>query len=124
MKTCTTCKEQKPIEQFYRDKSKPGGRSCCCRTCRLVQWARTYAKNQHKIYGRVLAWRAKHPERRRAHKLVEKAIRLGEIIRQPCRVCSNPKTHAHHDDYSKPLDVVWLCSKHHIARHKELDATA
>lgn len=52
-----------------------------------------------------------------AHKLVAKAIREGKIIRQPCEVCDNPKTAAHHDDYSKPLEVRWLCYKHHTDWH-------
>jgi hypothetical protein len=38
----------------------------------------------------------------------------------PCVVCGNPKTDGHHEDYSKVLDVVWLCRKHHMERHDEL----
>lgn len=47
----------------------------------------------------------------------------GKIIRQPCEVCGSVKTDGHHEDYSKPLDVHWLCRKHHAARHCELKAT-
>jgi hypothetical protein len=32
-------------------------------------------------------------------------------------VCGNAATHAHHDDYSKPLEVRWLCRAHHSEHH-------
>ena len=38
---------------------------------------------------------------------------------EPCEVCGIPESHAHHDDYSRPLDVRWLCEKHHKQLHKE-----
>jgi hypothetical protein len=34
--------------------------------------------------------------------------------------CGEPKVHAHHEDYSRPLDVTWLCQKCHVQRHVEL----
>ena len=51
---------------------------------------------------------------------VKKALRDGTLTRQPCAVCGKEKTVAHHDDYGKPLEVIWLCGKHHRARHKEI----
>ena len=63
------------------------------------------------------AWIAKNPEKRRAHHDVRNAIRRGEIKRKPCH-CGAP-AHAHHEDYGSPLDVEWLCPKHHAERHKE-----
>lgn len=65
-------------------------------------------------------WRAKNPEKRRAHRRVEMAIKFGRMTRMPCGVCGNEKSHAHHDDYSKPLDVIWLCHSHHMAHHRIL----
>ena len=53
-----------------------------------------------------------------AHNAVRSAIKMGELKRQPCEVCGNEKSQAHHDDYSKPLDVRWLCQKHHYEHHK------
>jgi hypothetical protein len=35
-------------------------------------------------------------------------------------VCGSKKVHGHHEDYNKPLEVHWLCPKHHKARHKEM----
>lgn len=58
--------------------------------------------------------RAKNPEKYLAHTMVGNAIRDGRLIRQPCQVLGcDKKAEAHHDDYSKPLDVQWLCFRHH-----------
>lgn len=59
--------------------------------------------------------------KRQAHKIVGNALADGRLERQPCERCGAEKVHAHHDDYSKPLDVMWLCPKHHRERHRELD---
>jgi ribosomal protein S27AE len=56
--------------------------------------------------------------------IVVRAIRSGVLVRGPCSRCGAAKTHAHHEDYSKPLDVVWLCARCHIQRHKELKGFA
>jgi hypothetical protein len=50
---------------------------------------------------------------------VHYALRIGLLVRQPCEVCGATKhIHGHHDDYDKPLEVRWLCAKHHAAWHK------
>jgi len=69
------------------------------------------------------AWRHRNPEKSAAQTMVGNAIRDGKLERQPCERCGNPKADGHHDDYSKPLDVQWLCRKHHADRHKELRAS-
>lgn len=55
---------------------------------------------------------------RRAGHEVEWAIATGRLVRQPCEKCGATKVDAHHDDYSKPLDVRWLCRKHHLEHHR------
>jgi hypothetical protein len=49
---------------------------------------------------------------------VEAAILNGKLVRQPCEECYTPNAQAHHDDYTKPLSVRWLCSSHHQRFHK------
>lgn len=50
-----------------------------------------------------------------------KALKSGLLGRQPCVVCGSTKNiDGHHEDYSKPLEVTWLCRKHHKIRHAEL----
>ena len=53
-----------------------------------------------------------------AHHLVFKAIKAGKLRQQPCEVCSAKTAYAHHNDYSKPLEVRWLCPLHHIQWHR------
>lgn len=69
--------------------------------------------------GRTAAYRQNHPDRKAAHQAVQTAIRNGTMVRQPC-ACGAGRAHAHHDDYSRPLDVVWLCHRHHMERHAML----
>lgn len=55
-----------------------------------------------------------------AHLMVKLALRHGDLIQSDhCQKCG--KTHvdldAHHMDYSRPLDVVWLCRSCHLYEH-------
>ncbi len=49
-------------------------------------------------------------------------IRDGLIKKEPCKLCGDIKSEAHHNDYTKPLKVIWFCRIHHMAFHKELKA--
>lgn len=66
----------------------------------------------------------RYPERARARDLVQRALRAGKIKRLPCKVCgvrhgqrlpdgSTAKVEAHHEDYSRPYDIEWVCTEHH-----------
>lgn len=56
-----------------------------------------------------------------ARRAVNNALAKGKMSKLPCEVCGSTKLiHGHHDDYSKPLDVKWLCPTHHYQRHQEL----
>jgi hypothetical protein len=56
---------------------------------------------------------------RYAYCVVRQALRLGVIQREPCAMCGREAV-AHHPDYSKPLDIQWLCQSHHMAEHRRL----
>lgn len=60
--------------------------------------------NRHKMYANLLVFRA---------------IKRGELTRPGnCSECGiKCKALAHHEDYSKPMEVIWLCSKCHKAKH-------
>lgn len=69
-------------------------------------------------------WQVKNPEKRAAHKAVEWALKRGALVRGCCVRCGAEKAQAHHDDYSKPLEVMWLCRARHVERHTELKSLA
>lgn len=114
-KTCSRCRNILPIEQFYRSKGKPDGRDCYCRDCRLrIQKSPSARASLRRVSRKH---RRLHPEREDARQLVAFALRSGRMKRKPCVRCGSLNVQAHHPDYSKPLEVVWLCQKHHTEQH-------
>lgn len=68
-----------------------------------------------------LRWVGKNPEKRAAHIAVGNAVRSGKLTKpSTCSKCgeSAAKIHGHHNDYSKPLEVVWLCPSCHAEVHR------
>lgn len=65
--------------------------------------------------------RANNPDKAKAWAAVKNAVRDGRLVRLPCDVCGSQKVQAHHADYSKPLDVRWLCFVHHRMEHGQFD---
>ena len=59
--------------------------------------------------------------KRYAQKTLNNAVKFGKIKKLACSVCGNIKSHGHHKDYSRPLEVIWLCSQHHKDVHKEIE---
>ena len=69
-------------------------------------------------------WRKTHPlsadQRKKANaRSYAKVYRKrGKLIARPCQVCGSSEVEAHHDNYDKPLDVKWLCRRHHLDAHR------
>lgn len=67
-------------------------------------------------------YRKKYPEKAKARDHVNYALETGRLKRSIiCQRCK-AETHceAHHEDYTKPLDVIWLCDTCHKKRHVEI----
>ena len=73
-------------------------------------------EEQH-AYGALLS-KEETQKRRNARSVANHAIQQGKIERKPCEMCGK-KAEAHHDDYSKPLEIRWLCFRHHRQWHNE-----
>lgn len=90
---------------------------------RRAHAARTYETWRKTERGKLVARKRRElqADRYKARNSVNNAVRDGRLKRQPCSVCgAKLRIHAHHDDYSKPLDVIWLCAKHHAELHRNL----
>jgi ribosomal protein S27AE len=61
---------------------------------------------------------ASHKQKVYARGAVQNLIKSGKLLRQPCEVCGETRVEAHHDDYSKPLEIRWLCIPCHRDAHQ------
>ncbi|MEN3939707.1 hypothetical protein WJU23_00310 [Prosthecobacter sp. SYSU 5D2] len=116
LKECSRCGVIKPLDQFSRDRSARYGRHHRCTACDR-QRARERQQDGSKARS-VIRWRNRHPQAVAAHNAVYRAVLRGELRRQPCRVCGCTRSHGHHEDYGRPLDVLWLCQAHHAEHHR------
>lgn len=134
-KSCIRCGVEKPLTDFYKHPATADGHLGKCSQCCREQARdnRRSKSEQYAAYDRArkdLPHRVKlkeditarmkveRPEVYAAHCAVSNAIRDGKLEKKACEMCGGP-AHAHHEDYSKPLEVVWLCHKHHMARHRK-----
>jgi hypothetical protein len=147
-KACKICGVTKPISEFYKhsmtaDGLYPSCKKCHCERCKKNRDKdiRAYRKKHRerkrtekgkaidrKAYEKAIAsgkrasnnknWKLQNPEKYKAYLEIKKAIYHGKVKRQGCVLCGE-KAQAHHEDYSKPLEVIWLCQKHHAEHHVE-----
>lgn len=89
-----------------------------------IEDARAYDRKRRKLphrkamdARRQFRRRREQPDKYLARRKVNDAIKCGWITRQPCSMCGSENAEAHHDDYSKPLEVVWFCQTHHLEHH-------
>lgn len=66
----------------------------------------------------------REPVKEAARAAVYNALKRGDLVRRPCEKCGLEKSEGHHDDYSKPLEVRWLCRTHHVEHHQSLKDAA
>ena len=131
-KTCFKCKETKDVTKFYKHRSAVDGRFGKCKSCtkndvtanrlKRIDFYREYDRKRgcRQPYEKKREYIKRNPEKHIAHYLLGNAIRSGKIKREPCEACGIDKyIHGHHEDYSKPLDVTWLCAACHSGLHKE-----
>ena len=86
----------------------------------VLEKRREYGRSEEVLF-RQKQWQKNNPAKHRAHNAVSHAIYRGNLVRRPSAVCGDENSDAHHEDYSRPMDVIFYCRIHHRARHKELE---
>ena len=109
-KKCIRCKTTKPLSDFYL-RPDTNRRRGFCRTCETA--------TREKL-------RRLRPEKGKVKGIARYAMQTGRIaIGSECGTCgSNKNMHKHHDDYSKPLEIRWLCARCHMKLHAKMRKTA
>lgn len=116
-KRCFRCGEIKPITDFYTHREMRDGRLNKCKECTRNDVRNNYSANieKYRQYDRDRGYRP-GPKYKVSARMATRCL-----DRKPCVICGNAKVEAHHPDYSKPLDVIWLCKKHHGEIHRRND---
>lgn len=141
-KICIKCEQTLSLLNFYKKGGSQLGYRGKCKKClekdnklwkkcnpkKVQGYATNYQKaNPEKARAwnnkATNAWKSKNKDKRIAQHKISNGIRDGKLVRQNCCVCKKIynleiKGQAHHSDYNKPLDITWLCHKHHRAWHR------
>ena len=124
-KKCPLCKVTKNLEEFRRSKNRADGRDAVCRKCKVEKETIYREKNREKIREAQRNHYNKNSElikekRKKYYDPVKSKARwlAKKIEAKQCIFCDK-KGERHHKDYSKPLDIVFLCKSHHKQVHDE-----
>lgn len=120
MKYCSKCKRTE-IETFFSPKPYSGGKYYYCRECANKKSRAYYKtdKGRENIKKAVFKSIKKHYQKQLTRVMLNQAIQKGFLVRpKKCSNCNKKgKIQGHHEDYNKPLDVIWLC----ISCHSDVD---
>ena len=112
---------QEENRKVLRIKSIEYSRSEKGRERNNIATKRYYSEHKDIIAERMKALRLRKPQEYKARYQFSNVIKLGHIIRPShCQMCfKEGLVHGHHADYSKPFDVVWVCTKCHGILHRK-----
>lgn len=153
-KTCRKCHTEKPLEDFYDQKSNRDGVASSCKECvkarmseirwsnidehrerdrkrylvpktreaHIKQAAEWRKMNSERARSIKAAWGRENSKKKNAHCIVKRKITEKGMKPELCQCCgaNGVEIHGHHPDYSKPLEVIWLCTSCHGAEHRRL----
>lgn len=93
-------------------------RHFCCQECYSKYRTEIMPSEEQNAFGHGNSV-DERKKRTQARSIWNHYVRDKHIKRKPCEVCGDPNAEAHHDDYNRPLEVRWLCFKHHREWHRK-----
>ncbi len=134
MKVCFKCNQAKDLSEFYKHEQMADGHLNKCKECTKEDVAKNYRTNinhfvayekerelrperKESKFLHMRNHRHLNPEKYKARTAVGNALRDGRIVKKNCERCGSVDSQAHHHDYSRPLDVKWMCFACHRAEH-------
>lgn len=140
MKKCTGCSTIKNDTEFYKDNRNISGLYSICKRCHrykykesIKKWRKkypeknrkisrdSYKKNRISVLEKMSKYQKDNPDVANSHTKVYLAIKNGLMVRpNKCSICGlKVKIDGHHNDYSKPLEVEWVCRVCHKDIHSK-----
>lgn len=118
---CPACARLLPLSAFNFDRASHDGHASYCRECALDYTRQHYEENRDAYSERSEDYRRKHPQRLQAYRIKEAAVKNGQLVPpENCSKCGKPANVLPlWKDYSKPLDIKWLCRRCHRQQHAE-----
>lgn len=122
MKKCSRCKIRKGT--IHYSTNSYGSKYYHCLECNAER-ARKYRTTQNgkEVYREIMARQRKtHPNQVNARTILNQAV-LSNKVKKPlrCSVCNKKKVlDGHHEDYNKPLEVIWMCRQCHREYHRNI----
>ncbi|KKM67249.1 hypothetical protein LCGC14_1472970 [marine sediment metagenome] len=137
-KLCFKCNKEKGLTEFYKHSEMADGYLGKCKECakkdatehrnKNIERFRAYDRQRNKLPHRLkqnakcnLKYIRDNPLRYAANRLLRYAVETVKIIKpRACSIChKETKILGHHEDYCKPLEVIWVCQVCHKKIHKE-----
>ncbi len=149
-KKCFKCNKVKPLSAYYKHPQMSDGHLNKCKECtkkdahkhreenleKIQEYDRKRGMLPHRIEARKLysltdnckqsrkksvqKYRVNNRIKQRASNKVAYYLKKGDIKKELCAICGSSNSQAHHPDYNYPLDVIWLCPKHHREEHNRM----
>lgn len=119
---CVECRNKAKREdrmrniEYYReyDRKRNVGKRKINGLARLRNWQKN---NPEKIKETTYKYRRENPVQYKAHYTISNYLCSGRLQKEPCVICGDENSVAHHEDYEKPLEIIWMCQKCHRFYH-------